>query len=123
MILIRLRSWKLKPKFERMLICSSCLSDNFLLRVGLDPRRWCEPFDHFERRPRQVSGWGGPNHLQIAEAAAQGIAEIRALMGWLLKEACPVALWGISMVGTMRDGLHPVTRDWPPPSSLCPALR
>src|SRR5207249_9569848 len=45
MILIRLRSWKLKPKFERMLICSSCLSDNFLLRVGLDPRRWCEPFD------------------------------------------------------------------------------
>src|SRR5688572_12822064 len=41
MILIRLKSWKPKPKFERMLICSSFLSDNFLLRVGLDPRRWC----------------------------------------------------------------------------------
>jgi len=54
---------------------------------------------HFERRPRQLSGWGGPNHLQIAEAAAQGIAEIRALIGWLLKEACPVALCGISMGG------------------------
>jgi len=53
---------------------------------------------HFQRRPKQMRGWGGPNHMQIAEATAQGIAEIRALMGWLLKESCPaVALWGISM--------------------------
>ena len=55
---------------------------------------------HFQRRPKQMRGWGGPNHMQTAEATAQGIAEIRALMGWLLKEGCPaVALWGISMGG------------------------
>ena len=67
-------------------------------RAGFNAVSLVLPY-HFERRPRQLSGWGGPNHLQIAEAAAQGIAEIRALMGWLLKEACPVALWGISMGG------------------------
>ena len=55
---------------------------------------------HFQRRPKQMRGWGGPNHMQIAEATAQGIAEIRALMGWLLKKGCTaVALWGISMGG------------------------
>jgi len=55
---------------------------------------------HFQRRPRQLKGWGGTNHMLIAEASAQGIAEIRALMGWLLKEGCPAAaLWGISMGG------------------------
>ena len=55
---------------------------------------------HFQRRPRQLKGWGGSNYMQIAEATAQGIAEIRALMGWLLKERCPaVALLGISMGG------------------------
>ena len=55
---------------------------------------------HFQRRPRQLKGWGGSNYVQIAESAAQGIAEIRALLGWLLKEGSPaVALWGISMGG------------------------
>jgi dienelactone hydrolase len=55
---------------------------------------------HVQRHPRQLKGWGGSNYMQIAEATAQGIAEIRALMGWLLKEGCPaVALLGISMGG------------------------
>ena len=55
---------------------------------------------HGQRRPRQLKGWGGSNYVQIAEATAQGIAEIRALMGWLLKEGCPaVGLCGISMGG------------------------
>jgi pimeloyl-ACP methyl ester carboxylesterase len=38
--------------------------------------------------------------LRSAEAAAQAIVEIRALIGWLLEEGCPaVALWGVSMGG------------------------
>ena len=34
----------------------------------------------------------------MAQRTAQGVAEIRALTGWLLREGCPtVALWGFSM--------------------------
>jgi pimeloyl-ACP methyl ester carboxylesterase len=54
---------------------------------------------HFQRRPRQMGGsLGYPDYLQLAEATAQAIAEIRALTGWLLAQGCPsVALWGYSM--------------------------
>jgi pimeloyl-ACP methyl ester carboxylesterase len=38
------------------------------------------------------------NLLLLAESTAQGIAEIRAMTGWLLREGCPaVALWGYSL--------------------------
>jgi dienelactone hydrolase len=68
-------------------------------RADLNAATLVLPF-HFQRRPQQLKGWGGSDHMRIAEATAQGIAEIRALMGWLLKEGCPaVALWGISMGG------------------------
>ncbi len=68
-------------------------------RAGLNAVSFVLPF-HFQRRPQQLKGWGGTDYMRIAEATAQGIAEIRALIGWLLKEGCPaVALWGISMGG------------------------
>jgi dienelactone hydrolase len=68
-------------------------------RADLNAATLVLPF-HFQRRPKQLKGWGGSDYMRIAEATAQGIAEIRALMGWLLKEGCPaVALWGISMGG------------------------
>jgi pimeloyl-ACP methyl ester carboxylesterase len=52
---------------------------------------------HFQRRRRPS---GALDHLRRAEATAQGVTEIRALVGWLLAEGCPsVALWGISLGG------------------------
>ncbi len=52
---------------------------------------------HFQRRRP-----GALDHLQIAEATAQAVAEIRALTGWLLREGCPaVALWGFSLGGRL----------------------
>jgi len=68
---------------------------------------------HFQRRPRQLGAWSNflcPDFLRTAEGAAQAIAEIRALTGWLLKEGCPaVALWGVSL-GAWLAGLA-VCRD------------
>jgi pimeloyl-ACP methyl ester carboxylesterase len=53
---------------------------------------------HFQRRPRQRAAFDGLDCLWLAERTAQGIAEIRALTGWLLREGCPaVALWGYSL--------------------------
>ncbi len=54
---------------------------------------------HFQRRPRQIGGSLSYSDLhQFAQAAAQAIAEIRAMAGWLLREGCPaVGLWGYSM--------------------------
>jgi hypothetical protein len=52
---------------------------------------------HFQRRRRPS---GTLDHLRRAEAMAQGVAEIRALVGWLLAAGCPgVALWGVSLGG------------------------
>jgi len=40
------------------------------------------------------------DHLRVAEAFGQGVAEIRALTGWLLDQGCPsIALFGISLGG------------------------
>lgn len=63
------------------------------------------PF-HFQRRPRQLDGaLGSSDCLQLAEATAQAIAEIRAMTGWLQGEGCPiVALWGFSM-GAWHAGM------------------
>ena len=49
---------------------------------------------HFQRRPHQVVEW---QYLLSAQTIAQGVAEVRALTGWLLGEGCPaVALAGAS---------------------------
>jgi pimeloyl-ACP methyl ester carboxylesterase len=67
-------------------------------RAGFNVATLVAPF-HFQRRPRQLDGaLGYSDCLQLAEAAAQAVAEIRALTGWLLGEGCSaVALWGFSM--------------------------
>jgi pimeloyl-ACP methyl ester carboxylesterase len=58
----------------------------------------------FHRRPRRfvtVLNW--PDYLLDAQICyAQAIAEIRALVGWLLAEGCPaVAVWGNSYGGAL----------------------
>jgi pimeloyl-ACP methyl ester carboxylesterase len=67
-------------------------------RAGFNAVTLVAPY-HFQRRPLQVDGsLGYSDYLQLAEATAQAIAEIRALTGWLLAQGCPsVALWGYSM--------------------------
>jgi alpha-beta hydrolase superfamily lysophospholipase len=57
---------------------------------------------HFQRYPRQPGALNNLDYLRLAAAAAQAVAEIRALTGWLLAEGCPtVALWGTSMGGRL----------------------
>jgi hypothetical protein len=41
---------------------------------------------HFQRRVRRIESF---DHLRVAEAFAQAVAEIRALTGWLLGQGCP----------------------------------
>jgi len=81
-------------------------------RAGFNAVTWVAPY-HFQRRPRQLGAWSNflcPDVLRTAEAAAQAVAELRALTGWLLQEGCPgVALWGISL-GAWLAGLA-VCRD------------
>jgi pimeloyl-ACP methyl ester carboxylesterase len=65
-------------------------------RAGLNVATLVAPY-HFQRRPSQHGAFDGGDLLLLAERTAQGIAEIRALTGWLLREGCPaVALWGYS---------------------------
>jgi acetyl esterase/lipase len=62
---------------------------------------------HFQRR---ICGVGAFDHLRVAEAFGQGVAEIRALTGWLLNQGCPsIALFGFSLGGWLA-GLA-ATRD------------
>jgi pimeloyl-ACP methyl ester carboxylesterase len=67
-------------------------------RSGFNAVTLVAPF-HFQRRPRQLGGsLGYADLLQFAQSTAQAMTEIRAMIGWLLKEGCPaVALWGYSM--------------------------
>jgi pimeloyl-ACP methyl ester carboxylesterase len=52
---------------------------------------------HFQRRPHQIVDW---NSWLTAQTMAQGVAEVRALAGWLLEKGCPaVALVGASYGG------------------------
>jgi hypothetical protein len=71
-------------------------------RAGFNAATLEAPY-HFQRLPRQLRHAGAtshPDYLRSAEAAAQGIAETRALVGWLLGGGCPaVALWGVSLGG------------------------
>jgi dienelactone hydrolase len=81
-------------------------------RAGFNAATWVVPY-HFQRWPRQLGAWGNflcPDLLRTAQAAAQAVAEVRALTGWLLEQGCPgVALWGISL-GAWLAGLA-VSRD------------
>jgi dienelactone hydrolase len=72
-------------------------------RAGFNAATLMAPFQ-FQRRPRQLEGrlnW--PDYMLMAEIDyAQAIAEIRALIGWLLAAGCPaVALWGNSYGGAL----------------------
>ena len=70
-------------------------------RAGFNAATMELPY-HFQRHVRQLDGG---IYLRWAELMAQGVAEIRALTGWLLGEGCPaVALWGVSL-GAWLAGL------------------
>ena len=65
-------------------------------RAGFNVAAFVPPY-HFQRCPRQRVAFDTEDCLFWVERAAQAIAEIRALTGWLLGEGCPaVALWGYS---------------------------
>jgi pimeloyl-ACP methyl ester carboxylesterase len=66
-------------------------------RAGFNVATLVAPY-HFQRRPRRRGTFEGGDWLFWAERTGQGIAEIRAMTGWLVGEGCPsVALWGYSM--------------------------
>jgi dienelactone hydrolase len=73
-------------------------------RAGFNVATLVLPY-HFQRCPPQLSEFDTGECLFWARRTAQGIAEIRALTGWLLREGCPtVALWGYSL-GAGETGL------------------
>jgi Alpha/beta hydrolase family len=75
-------------------------------RAGFNAATLVAPY-HFQRL---ICGIGAFDHLRVAEAFGQGVAEIRALTGWLLNQGCPsIALSGISLGGWLA-GLA-ATRD------------
>ena len=74
--------------------------------AGINAATLVTPY-HFQRDVRSIEAF---DHLRVAEAFAQGVAEIRALTGWLLDQGCPsVAVFGISLGGWLA-GLA-ATRD------------
>ena len=78
-------------------------------RAGFNVATLVPPY-HFQRCPRQRAAFDTGDCLFWAERAAQAIAEMRALTGWLLGEGCPaVALWGYSR-GAANAGMT-VCRD------------
>jgi len=65
-------------------------------RAGFNVATVVSPYQS-QRRPRGLERW---DYLRTAQAFAQGVAEIRALTGWLLEQGCPsVTLWGNSLGG------------------------
>jgi esterase/lipase len=75
-------------------------------RAGFNAATLVAPY-HFQRHARRIEAF---DHLRVAEAFGQGVAEIRALTGWLLNQGCPsIALFGISLGGWLA-GLT-ATRD------------
>ena len=75
-------------------------------RAGFNAATLVAPY-HFQRRIRRIEAF---DHLRVAEAFGQGVAEIRALTGWMLNQGCPaVALFGFSLGGWLA-GLA-ATRD------------
>jgi dienelactone hydrolase len=75
-------------------------------RAGFNAATLESPY-HFRRRVPRIEAF---DHLRVAEAFGQAVAEIRALTGWLLNQGCPsVALFGFSLGGWLA-GLT-ATRD------------
>jgi pimeloyl-ACP methyl ester carboxylesterase len=73
-------------------------------RAGFNVATLVLPY-HFQRCPPQLAEFDTGDCLFWAQRTAQGIAEIRALTGWLLREGCPaVVLWGYSL-GAGEAGL------------------
>jgi hypothetical protein len=65
-------------------------------RAGFNVAALVAPYD-LQRRPRRTFE---ENCLEFAQVMAQNVAEIRALIGWLLEEGCPsVGLLGFSQGG------------------------
>ena len=55
---------------------------------------------HFQRYVRRIEAF---DHLRVAEAFAQAVAEIRALIGWLLDQGrSSVALFVFSLSSLFR---------------------
>jgi len=71
-------------------------------RAGINAATFKAPLQ-FQRRPRPFSALNWPDYLLLAQIEyAQAIAEIRALLGWLLDQGCPaVAVWGGSYGGAL----------------------
>lgn len=66
-------------------------------RTGFNAATLIAPYHYQRRAALRLGDW---NYLRQAQAFAQGVAEIRALTGWLLEQGCPaVALWGNSLGG------------------------
>ncbi|MDZ4782193.1 MAG: hypothetical protein SGJ19_18250 [Planctomycetia bacterium] len=75
-------------------------------RAGFDVAALVAPYN-LQRRPRRPME---ENCLEFAREIAQNVAEIRALIGWLLDEGCPaVGLLGFSF-GGMACGFDCVQR-------------
>jgi pimeloyl-ACP methyl ester carboxylesterase len=65
-------------------------------RAGFNVATLQAPY-HFQRRVNRIETF---DHLRVAEAIGQAVAEIRALTGSLLDQGCPsVALFGYSLGG------------------------
>ena len=91
--LMRGRARSLGYQFGFPLIARRCN------RAGFNAATLELPYN-FQCHPRQPGVLEAENYLRMAEATAQAVAEIRALIGWLLREGCPaVALWGVSLGG------------------------
>lgn len=81
-------------------------------RVGINAVTLESPY-HYQRRPRQFSLFGvfdryslfTPDYLQMAETYAQAVAEIRAMVGWLLAEGCPAVGLAGGSLGAWLGGL------------------
>jgi hypothetical protein len=66
-------------------------------RTGFNVATLIAPYHYQRRVALRLGDW---NYLRQAQAFAQGVAETRALTGWLLEQGCPaVALWGNSLGG------------------------
>ncbi len=71
-------------------------------RMGFNAVTLMAPLQ-FQRRPRNFAGLRWPDYLmEVQICYAQAIAEVRALIGWLLEQGCPaVAAWGNSYGGAL----------------------
>ena len=110
----RAKDWQKLPTLILLHGGSDCLNHRYrfpwmvpaIHRAGFNAATLVAPY-HFQRRVRRFEAF---DHLRVAEAFAQAVAETRALTGWLLDQGCPsVALFGFSLGGWLA-GLA-ATRD------------